>query len=811
MRVLNQIINSYTTPQQRKYIKSLPAKAKSQIFGSAINITRNSIKELTPQEKAKLKAQGKENLIKDSQSVSRQVASYETSKPILQGKLEYLNNPENIKKQGIENTLLFLGTIGLKGIPKAQAFKVLDKLAAAYKKGGSKLVNKTVASVRNEFVKQNPKAAATIKKGTETLKSKQKEVSDALDTIFGKQQAKSIPKTKDYGEATLDEFFKAGEPKSELNSIADFYNKYGYKNNLLTTSKDQTKLLNKLADKGTDNLSSKEADSIMDMLKQNGDGLKKLAQDCGVKSKAEIPNFLKFVNQLGDVIKNAPNYIKSQATGKDLLTGLALNGGLSVYDLYQAYKDNDNSLLPKSLNNVARLAGGLIPGNPILKIFYGGLGYMAADPLTKAAFTRLGVKHETSDVINKEIEAGIYQPGLSDEIPEFIEGQSGRKYHVMGNKIFDYATGRPVNITNALQDASDFVNYKTQEALDKKTQLEQQENDLRIAMQQGYNVDPSQLQQIQIEKEVVQQQLNSNSKLADQLAPLKFDPSGDLVEQYKQKIIAPEQAQQQASQMQQDQQYRQTYNQIYEQAFNKIAQDTFDDMENYYTPQIQAIDYYEYNKMVNRGEAKPLTLNQFVVYQKQNTMRQLAPQIRQQADARVKDIINYESSLNDIDVRRYVAQTNALYQQQENALGVYKAEIDRMYKEGQLTVDQYNAITKRIESQISKENAITNRMNANTNAKELTIKGFNAETSRMNARVNEKEYERKQELVPFQQASYAGQTVMNAGMSGLSMDQFLNSNQSLFGKIFPGTQQGNQQDQTSQAKQNINNYYRGQK
>lgn len=794
MRVLNQIVNSYLTPQQRAQLKKQGSRAISKVTSTIL----------------KTLPLGASDLYKTVAS------TYTAAKS---GDDKVIKN--QMKDLAINAAIEGGSLIGLEGVGKAgkliaQAEKTLGKttiikalrgdVTAAAKVGeyinkidptfnvdtvvkiGSK-IEKTLEPISKRItaVKANPKAAATIKKGVESLKSKQQEVSKAFDDFL--EYAKKNPtKAKvegfnDYTMSTLDEFFG-------------------------TVSKTETQAINKAASKGVNGLSAKETDSIMKMLKNNGKGLEKLAKDVGVKSKAEIPNFLKFTTQLGDIIKNAPNYIKSQATGKDKL-GILANAGLSIYDLYQAYKNNDNSLLPKSLNNVARMAGGLIPGNPILKIFYGGLGYMAADPLTKAAFAKLGVKHETSDIINKEIEAGIYQPGLSDEIPEFIEGQSGRKYHVMGNKIFDYATGRPVNITNALQDASDFVNYKTQEALDKKAQLEQQENDLRLAMQQGYNVDPSQLQQIQIEKETVQQQINSNGKLANQLAPLKFDPNGDLVEQYKQKVIAPEQTQQQVMQVQQDQQYRQTYNQIYEQAFNKIAQDTFDDMENYYTPQIQAIDYYEYNKMVNRGEAKPLTLDQFVAYQKQNTMRQLAPQIRQQADARVKDIINYESSLNDMDVKRYAAQSNALYHQQQSQIDLYKAEVDRAYKEGQINIDQYKALTDRIESNIMAENAKTNRMNAITNQNELGIKTYNAQTGRINAQTAQKEYERKQELLPYQQASYAGQTVMNAGMSGLSMDQFLNSNQSLFEKIFPGTQQGNQQDQTAQTKQNINNYYRG--
>ena len=47
-------------------------------------------------------------------------------------------------------------------------------------------------------------------------------------------------------------------------------------------------------------------------------------------------------------------------------------------------------------------------------------------------------------------------------------------------------------------------------------------------------------------------------------------------------------------------------------------------------------------------------------------------------------------------------------------------------------------------------------------------------------------------LEPYQQANYMGQTVMNVGMQdNITMDQFLNSNQSVFSQVFPGTQQQN--------------------
>ena len=132
------------------------------------------------------------------------------------------------------------------------------------------------------------------------------------------------------------------------------------------------------------------------------------------------------------------------------------------------------------------------------------------------------------------------------------------------------------------------------------------------------------------------------------------------------------------------------------------------------------------------------------------------------------------------------------------------------FEKANFNIEQYNAETGRINAGTGQYNAQTGRMNADTNRAELGIKGYNAETGRMNAGTAARDVARKERLLPYQQASYAGQTVMNAGMSGLSMDQFLNSNTSVFGTVFPGTQQG-QADNGSvpyaQYKNQINQYY----
>lgn len=766
MRLINQIINQYTTPEQRRQLKKYGNKAINKVTTTVLK----TLPPLANDVYVHVATSGAALKSGDDKVIKKQIKDLATD-------------------AAIEGASL----IGLKGAGKA-----------------AKPVMKVIDKARVAAVKANPKAAQAIKAGTEQFRSKAAEIQKAIDKAMRKPQTIKVNSAKDIDKLglpdnrvmSLEEGVKALEKDKDyiMSSPEEFMKLFG------DATKAEVKAVSKAADKGINGLSKAETDSILDMLKSDAKGLQQLAKDTGAK-KSEVFSLMKFANQLGDIIKNSPNYIKSQATGKDKL-GILANTGLSVYDLYQAYKENDGSLLPKSLNNVARMAGGLIPGNPILKIFYGGLGYATGDQLTKAAFKKLGVKHETSDLINKEIEAGIYQPGLSDEIPEFIEGQSGRKYHVTGNKIFDYATGRPVNIANALKDASDFVQFKTQEAIDKKNALEQQENDLRIAMQQGYNVDPGQLQNIQVQKETVQQEINRNSQLANQLQPLQYDSEGDLIEQYKQNIVAPEQQKEEIQAQRTNQDIATAYNIIAE----KVAYDSAADIDRLITPQSMLNEYHIHQAKARAGQAYFFNnINDFVEWKKSQAMIELQPKIREQAATIMQNGIKSQQELNKFLLEAQKVAETYRHNRATEAKDIYNAQTERGYKQGQLDIGQYEAQTGRINAGTGQYNAQTGRMNATTNRAELGIKGYNAETGRINAGTAARDVTRKEQLLPYQQASYAGQTVMNAGMSGLSMDQFLNSNTSVFGTVFPGTQQQGQASGGSvpyaEYKNQINQYY----
>lgn len=508
-------------------------------------------------------------------------------------------------------------------------------------------------------------------------------------------------------------------------------------------------------------------DGFTKLVKANSKALGDLAKEVGVKSKAEIPNVLKFAKELGSIIKNSPNNIKATAKGalKDkVLLGL---GGLSLYDLYQEFKEQGDSLIPKGVGGATMLTAAAFAGSPISKILFGALGYTAGSKLTEAALRKLGVKQDIDADVQKEIEAGIRHPGLSEQLPEYIQGQSGRKYHVKGDKIYAFDTGRPVTISQALEDANAYVNFQTQQAEDQLNIVNQQIAEVEQARAQGYA----------IPEDTVNQLYNQRESLASNIRTLQntnlqvetdYDDAGDLVEQYRQRVVVPSEQQAQAQQVDRMQNYQNVYNEV----FNKIAQDTFDDLDNYYTPENQAVDYFKYMNQYAQGLAPYMSPEEFSRYTKMQTMQQLTPQIRQQAQNQMSSMFEQQGKLYERDL--------ALRKQ---------IEAERAARAGE-RIKAFEAESGRMSAGASVQNALTNRM-------ELGPKQTQAEAAMINAQVN-------QQLQPYKQAAYAGEAISLAGQQ-LPLDQFLQSNQSVMRQVYPETFKSNnpQQEQV----QNITNYY----
>lgn len=657
-----------------------------------------------------------------------------------------------------------------RGVGSSVTKSIANKtLSVAKSKGLNAAINyfkQSVVNARNTLVKQNPKASQTIQKGTQMVKDSITKNKQSANKVLEDEYRKILGDKFNYVEGSIDDLLFA--TSEEVDALL---------------GAGASKLLNKAMTNKT--LTSAEEASFKQLIRENSDELGTLVKDLGVKSKFEIPNVINFVKQLGDIIKNSPNYIKSQATGSKFAN--IGNLGLSVYDLYQAYKENDNTLIPKTINNLARVgAGALIPGNTIMKLLYGGLGYVASDKLTKAAFKKLGIQNQSDmdENLQKEIEAGIAQPGLDNELPEFIQGQSGRKYHVKGNRIYAFDTGRPVNIQQALQDADAYVNFQRQQTEDRLNIVNQQIADMEKAQRYGYGVNPTDLEPLYIEKEQLQGKLNSIQQLPR--INDEYDASGDLVEQYKQKEVLPQQLQENLARSEQQQSLDQAYRVI----FDKIAQDTYKDMDNYYTPENQAVDYYQYMRKFAAAEVPYMTPQEFSRYSKVQAMYKLGPTLRENAMKQLNSLIEARKAQREYNLEVLKADETGRSNRANEQINMYKAiETGRNNRVNE-QIKGYEAQTDRINSNIQGYNAQTNRM-------EVPIKQQQADAATTNANVN-------QQYLPYRQGAAMSETVMNASMSDLPLDSFLNTNQSVMSQIFPGTQQGNS---TQQQVQNIRDYY----
>ena len=842
MRIINKIVNAYTTPEQRKIIKQIGAPAYNAIMKTSVGKTLRDAKNFyTSSVKPVIKATQdinkksttKAGLNPNKPTVLKAAPKGSIFKGDIQNSIINLGRNDEIGAKARQDLVMFLISLGTPA-PEAQLFgktisavvktkgaqaavklgkQVVSKVQKATPKQVKNIISNTIATTRNELVKTNTKAKALINKGTQELKSKQQEINKALDDIFGPVTKSSKFNTKkvseltdeewqqiipDYKMATKEEIEGLLGKTSDDISVEDIMTKYATDamKKLSNTTKTETQTINKAARSGIGSLNADEADSYISMLRKNSDQLndlrKRIEAESGEKmKKSDIPNLLNFANQFGDIIKNSPNYIKSQFTGANLAAQL-INAGLSIYDIWTAYKENNNSLIPKLKVNTGIMAASALIPNPILKVLFGSLGYFGSDKLANASLTKIGVKHETSDVINREILAGIYNPYISGSMLEFERGASGKKYHVVGNKIFDYATGRPTILKDSLADIRNFYIQGTNQMREQMKANDARAKEWSRQQRLGYNVDPQQIQMLQQENQQLQQQVQNYEQRLEQMQEPDYDPNGDLAEQYKQRVVDPQTQIQEANTLERMRQLDQDAQNVYSTLFKKVSEDTLKDLDKFYTPEALAVDYYQHQRLAARGQMPYMTREEFANWKKLQDLKALEPQIRQQAASAMQNMVKSEADLRKAAADLYSEEETARHNLANENIEMYKAKIDAAYKAGQININQYKALTDRLNYEVSKANAETNRMNAITNQGKLKVDEYDAETGRMNAKTKQATEARMKRLEPYQQANYMGQTVMNVGMQdNITMDQFLNSNQSVFSQVFPGTQQQN--------------------
>lgn len=518
--------------------------------------------------------------------------------------------------------------------------------------------------------------------------------------------------------------------------------------------------INKFTQRANNSKLSPEERSFAQMVKDNAQKMKNLADDLGVKDKKEIPNLIKFVKQTGDIVKNAPENIRRAARGLPLVTMGAT--GLSVYDLYQAFKEGGNNLIPSIVSNTAGVASTFIPGGTLAKMLYAGLGYTIGDKLTRAAMQKLGVQQEVSDEMKREYESGMAYPRLSEELSqvgEFPVGLSGRKYHVVGDRIYSFDTGRPVPVQQAIDDINEQIAYEDQQVIDATRQAEAQLANLQQMQQSGYDVAPQQIQQAQRNYNSL---MNTVANLKNRNVNLNdYDASGDLVAQVQaENGIIPA-----AGAASEYQAPAIDYNQLYENVYNQVAQRTFDQLDQYINPQGLAVDYNQYMLNVTAGLAPYMNINDYVQYRKMQAMPAAHNAIDQQAKAIIQNYINAEK---DAFARYESMRDYALEARKQN-------EVERAGYTGDL-IDAYKA------EETGRHNLVTEAQGA---------QGLDIEQQRADTAAQTEA--RQQSLLPYQQAATATEALMNAGFSDVPLDTILNSNPQLFQQVYPGTVQSSAQ------------------
>ena len=711
MKLINQIINQYTTPEQRAFLKKQEAKAQAYLGKKIIKDVINN---------GKTAAKSTLEVLKATNPILG---------AIIDGGQKYIN--KDVKGLAVDAGVAALGLVGIKGAKQA---------------------GKVINSARIAAIKANPKAAELISKG--------KEIYSNAKNAFNKNLQGAID---DFKMATPKEVEQLVR-QSELSkmSFPEFLNEYfGEGPKLLTSTKGEID------------------DAFATLLKNNSKEAQKLFGELGVKSKAEVPNAIKFIKEFGELLKNSPKRIKGENIGARI-------SGIDVYDMYQAFKQAGNKLIGLTKDQIKK--------NPMLSLAYTSLGLMGTGGLAYVAGKKFFGK---DDNLEKEIKAGIAYPGLEEELGEqYLVGQSGKKYHVVGNRAYDYSTGKPANIEQFLDDVTAKVNFDTQAINDQIKAKQEQLAQIDQAEQNGYQVNPQFRQGIINDIGRLQQDLSNlptiDVNYKDPI--LSFDENGDIEQQYQDNVIAPQQARQEYQQQVMQQQIDDQYSQIVNGIYNKVANAYQQDLDTYFTPDNLAIEYGKYMNQVFMGQAQPLSPERFAEISKAQYMHQLLPTIANQAQAQVQALMTGQKNAYDYMNKQQTLAETGRHNRATEGIDVYKAQSD--------------VADKNIQRQ---QKNIELGLTANKQAQDyelgkggLDVSRQNADTARINAVT-------RQEALPYQQAANIGDFMSGVAMGDIPINELTQSNPQLFQKVFPGPEQQQGQPVSNQDKINvINNFYKGQ-
>lgn len=658
--------------------------------------------------------------------------------------------------QALDGLLIYLGGKAASSIAKKYVKNIVNKgiktVESQGVKAATKAVEKEVAAARNQIVKSNPTAVKAINEGKQAFS---KEINQAMNSVLSPTY--EVDKTR---------------PGDVFNY---FFETYLGKSSTKSTERATEKLIS------GQKLTQGEEEAFIKLVKENAAGFGKLADELGVKSKKEIPNMINFVKQLASIIENSPNYIKGMARGD--LAGVMINSGLSLYDIYQAYKEGGDTLIPRTIGDLSRLGASAIPGGFFMKLLYGALGYQAGDKLTMAALNKLGVKSGYTPEQEQEIIDGYRQPGLDTHFNQYEQGASGRKYHVKGDRVYAFDTGKPVSLREFGEDVVNYAKFNKQHAEDVYKATVQDYQNLVDAKAQGYNITDEQLTNSLQNIEIAQGEVNSAVNELQRVEVAnenEYDISNDLVQQYTDRYVTPQRALEEQRRIEAQVDYDEKYKQL----FNRIAQANYQNVDQYFNnPQNLNEDYYQYVYNMHKMGAFPQSIEQFAEARKARAMYELAPQIHQQATQILQQAINQQHYLSDIGQKYYKTASDV-----EHNI-VTEGQTDTKNKE----TYRHNMMTE----QLGAGNLNVNQQNAQTKAKALQIQNQIADLKRQ-------QLELEEQLAPYKKLNALSGAAQSTGpMGGMTMDQLMNIDPELGKQIFPAAFQApvNQPQQPVQQSQ----------
>lgn len=707
----------------------------------------------------------------------------------LDGKIDkdtyYKRVADGTLSQGLDALLYYLGGKAASKAVKSKVKGLINKgIKTAETKGkqaATKAVKNEVAVIRNQAVRQNPTAAKAIKEGTQAVN---KEVDQAINAVLS---PKNTPDKTRPGD-----------------TFGYFFENYVGKSGAKAAQSGANKATKALSDKGINaaeklangqKLSQSEEESFIKMVRENADELGKLAKEAGVTNKKDIPKFIKFIKDLGKILENSPLNIRNNAKAKAGLdvAGKAYNvgmSGLTLFDLWNEYNNyGGTDFLPTLAANAGRLGGTFLSKNLAFKILLSQLGYGGGDKLSRYALRKLGFENTLTTKEKEEMTQGYRQPGMSKQLEslgEYFTGSSGRRYHVVNDKVYAFDTGSMVNVSQFLNDINALQAEKIQQTQDKLANVRNQKQDIMQAMQAGYDVPQETITSINNEEQRLitdLEKLTNDSKVLN-ITDNYSDENGDIIDQVYKNEIETNQQLQQANKIQNQQQAAQNLDRIYSLLENQYKTN----IENYFTPENLAMDYYQYMEQAVQGHAEYLTPEQFANIQKAKALYQVVPQIRNQA----------------------INEYNTMYQlaQRDTELGIkdtHEQEVARNNYVKNL-IDQYEANEKerhnRQQELLGLGNLNVNQGKLDVAQKELGIKQQQADIAANRAKSYEQYVNQQGQLVGPKQFAMMGSGLADGVMSGLTADQMLNVNPELGKQLFPGAfqQPQGQPQQTTNTK-----------